>query len=159
MRCPYCSHIETQVKDSRASDDGSTIRRRRICSGCGSRFTTFERVQLRDLTVIKNDGSERPFDREKLIRSLRLPCQKRPITQERIEQIANGIQRNLEASGEQNISTSQIGDLVLEALETLDKVAYIRFASVYKDFKSLEDFQKMLTKQKASKPIKKESLF
>ncbi len=147
MRCPFCSHIETQVKDSRASEDGSAIRRRRICNGCGSRFTTFERIHLRDLTVLKNNGSERPFDREKLIRSLSLACQKRPITSEKIEQIANGIQRNLESSGEAIINSSLIGELALSALETLDKVAYVRFASVYKDFKSLDDFQKTLSKK------------
>ncbi len=147
MRCPFCSHIETQVKDSRASEDGSAIRRRRICNGCGSRFTTFERIHLRDLTVLKSNGAERPFDREKLIRSLSLACQKRPITSEKIEQIANGIQRNLESSGEAIINSSLIGELALSALETLDKVAYVRFASVYKDFKSLDDFQKILSKK------------
>ncbi|MHA1540740.1 MAG: transcriptional regulator NrdR [Alphaproteobacteria bacterium] len=144
MRCPYCSNSETQVKDSRVSEDKTAIRRRRICTECGSRFTTFERIHLRDLRVIKNNGKERPFDREKIVRSLDLACRKRPISVEQIEKIATSIQRKLEASGENNIPSSLIGKLAMEALEELDKVAFVRFASVYKNFKTLEDFKKMI---------------
>lgn len=150
MRCPYCSHPETQVKDSRASEDGTSIRRRRVCAGCGSRFTTLERISLRDLTVVKSDGREEVFDSEKLVRSLKLACQKRPITFERIEQIATGIQRNLESLGDSHVPSSVIGQLALDALENLDSVAFVRFASVYKNFKSLEDFQRVLNKQTIS---------
>ncbi len=144
MRCPYCSNAETQVKDSRISEDKTAIRRRRICSECGSRFTTFERIHLRDLKVIKSDGKERPFDREKIVHSLSLACRKRPISAEQISKIAASIQRKLEASGETNISSSLIGKLAMEALEELDKVAFVRFVSVYKNFKTLEDFKKMI---------------
>lgn len=158
MRCPYCGHTETQVKDSRVSEDGSSVRRRRICGGCGSRFTTFERIQLRDLTVVKKDGTEHAFDREKLMKAIRLACRKRPITSQRIDQVVTGIQRYLESSGEQTVPSAFIGQLALEALETLDKVAYVRFASVYKDFKTLDDFKKVLVSQKPTNK-KKESLF
>jgi len=144
MRCPFCSHIDTQVKDSRATEDGTAIRRRRICSGCGSRFTTFERIQLREVNVIKSNGDEKPFDRDKLTRSIQLACRKRPITPERIDQMVTGIQRYLETSGENAVPSSFIGQLVMEALETLDPVAYIRFASVYKNFQNSADFKKIL---------------
>ncbi|HAW33975.1 MAG TPA: transcriptional regulator NrdR, partial [Alphaproteobacteria bacterium] len=130
MRCPFCGFEETQVKDSRPSEDNSAIRRRRFCPACGSRFTTFERVQLRELTVIKKDKSRMPFDREKLQRSITVAVRKRPITPEQVELIVNGIQRKLEVSGENEIPSVQIGELVMEALSALDPVAYVRFASV-----------------------------
>ncbi|MDR1691230.1 MAG: transcriptional regulator NrdR [Rickettsiales bacterium] len=146
MKCPFCSFNDTQVKDSRVSEDGSYIRRRRICSECGSRFTTFERIQLREIEVIKKDGRAVPFEREKLLRSITLSCQKRPITDEQIDKIVNGIQRNLETSGETTISSEYIGQLVLDALEILDPIAFIRFSSVYKDFQSKDDFIKLIDK-------------
>ena len=139
MRCPFCAHDNSQVKDSRPSEDGSSIRRRRECSGCGARFTTFERVQLRDLTVFKKDGKREPFDRGKLERAIAQACRKRDIDTGRIEQMASGIQRRLETSGDE-VRTEQIGQLVMYGLKTLDSVAYIRFASVYKDFKEAGDF-------------------
>lgn len=146
MRCPFCGHDETQVKDSRPSEDNSSIRRRRQCPACAARFTTFERVQLRELMVIKKDESRTLFDREKLVRSINISCRKRPVKQEQIELIANSIQRRLESSGETEIPTKVIGELVMDALKELDRVAYLRFASVYKDFQETDDFRKFIDK-------------
>lgn len=141
MHCPFCSFEETQVKDSRPSEDGTAIRRRRACPECGARFTTFERVQLRELTVIKSDDKRQPFDREKITRSMHLALRKRPVSAEHIERAVNGIVRQLEVSGETEITTLQIGELVMQALIELDKVGYIRYASVYRDFSQPEDFK------------------
>ncbi|MEL0124256.1 MAG: transcriptional regulator NrdR [Alphaproteobacteria bacterium] len=146
MRCPFCGHDETQVKDSRPSEDNSSIRRRRQCPACAARFTTFERVQLRELMVIKKDESRTIFDREKLVRSINISCRKRPVKQEQIELITNSIQRRLESSGETEIPTKVIGELVMDALKELDRVAYLRFASVYKDFQETDDFRRFIDK-------------
>ena len=146
MRCPFCGHDETQVKDSRPSDDGMTIRRRRFCPGCTQRFTTIERVQLRELTVVKADGRRVPFDRDKLTRSVRVAVRKRPVSEERVERIVNGIVRQLEASGESDIASGQIGEAVMEALREVDEVAYVRFASVYRNFREAKDFEAFLGK-------------
>jgi transcriptional repressor NrdR len=139
MKCPFCGCEETQVKDSRNTDDNSAVRRRRECPECGSRFTTFERVQLRELVVIKRNGERTLFDRDKLEKSISLAVRKRPISAERVEKIVNSLQRKFESSGEAEISTKQIGESVMEALSHLDNIAYIRFASVYKDFRTLQD--------------------
>jgi transcriptional repressor NrdR len=144
MRCPFCGHDDTQVKDSRPTDDGSAIRRRRFCGGCGQRFTTIERVQLRELTVLKADGRRVPFDREKLGRSIRIALRKRPVQEERLERIVNGIVRQLEATGENDIPSKQLGELVMETLKEVDAVAYVRFASVYRDFREAKDFEAFL---------------
>lgn len=144
MRCPYCGGLETQVKDSRPSDDHSAIRRRRVCPDCGGRFTTFERVQLRELTVVKRSGRRIPFDRDKLQRSVEVALRKRPVDAERIERMVNGIVRQLESSGEVEISSEQIGELVMEGLKGLDDVAYVRFASVYRNFREAKDFEDLL---------------
>jgi transcriptional repressor NrdR len=144
MYCPFCGHTDTQVKDSRPSDDGSAIRRRRFCTACGQRFTTIERVQLRELTVIKRDGRRVPFDRDKLARSVRVALRKRPVHEERVERIVNGIVRQLEASGETDIPSAQIGELVMETLKEVDAVAYVRFASVYRNFREAKDFETFL---------------
>jgi transcriptional repressor NrdR len=141
MHCPFCGNEDTQVKDSRPSDDGSAIRRRRFCTGCSQRFTTIERVQLRDLTVVKSDGRRVAFDRDKLARSVRIALRKRPVPEERIERIVNGIVRQLEASGESDIASKQIGELVMETLKEVDAVAYVRFASVYRNFREAKDFE------------------
>ncbi len=146
MRCPFCGHDETQVKDSRPSEDNSSIRRRRQCPACAARFTTFERVQLRELMVIKKDDSRTVFEREKLVRSINISCRKRPVNSEQIELITNSIQRRLESSGETEIPTKVIGELVMDALKELDRVAYLRFASVYKDFQETDDFRKFIDK-------------
>ena len=146
MHCPFCGHDDTQVKDSRPSEDGSAIRRRRFCTACGQRFTTIERVQLRELTVIKSDGRRVPFDRDKLARSVRVALRKRPVQEERIERIVNGIVRQLEASGEADIPSKQIGELVMETLKEVDAVAYVRFASVYRNFREAKDFETFLGK-------------
>ena len=146
MRCPFCGHDETQVKDSRPSDDNSSIRRRRQCPACAARFTTFERVQLRELMVIKKDDSRTVFDREKLVRSITISCRKRPVKSDQIELISNSIQRRLESSGETDIPSKLIGELVMDALKELDRVAYLRFASVYKDFQETDDFRKFIDK-------------
>ena len=146
MRCPFCGHDETQVKDSRPSDDNSSIRRRRQCPACAARFTTFERVQLRELMVIKKDDSRTVFDREKLVRSINISCSKRPVKSDQIELISNSIQRRLESSGETEIPSKLIGELVMDALKELDRVAYLRFASVYKDFQETDDFRKFIDK-------------
>jgi transcriptional repressor NrdR len=141
MRCPFCHHDDTQVKDSRPTEENATIRRRRFCPECSSRFTTFERVQLRELSVTKNDGDKMPFDREKLLRSLKIALRKRPVGEDRIERIANGIQRRLETLGENEIPTKVIGEMVMEALSQLDQVAFVRFASVYRNFREAKDFE------------------
>ena len=146
MRCPFCGHEETQVKDSRPTEDNSSIRRRRQCPACGARFTTFERVQLRELMVIKKDNNRTVFDREKLVRSINISCRKRPVKPDKIELITNSIQRRLESSGETEIPTKVIGELVMDALKELDRVAYLRFASVYKDFQETDDFRKFIDK-------------
>ncbi len=144
MHCPFCGHDDTQVKDSRPTDDGAAIRRRRFCTACSQRFTTIERVQLRELTVIKTDSRRVPFDRDKLARSVRIALRKRPVSDERIERIVNGIVRQLEASGDSDISSQQIGELVMETLKEVDAVAYVRFASVYRNFREAKDFETFL---------------
>ncbi|NQW00536.1 MAG: transcriptional repressor NrdR [Rhodospirillales bacterium] len=141
MRCPFCGHSDTQVKDSRPTEDNTAIRRRRSCPECGARWTTFERVQLRELTVVKSNGDRAPFDRDKLNRSLRIALRKRPVVEDRIERIVNSIQRRLETSGESEIPTKAIGDMVMETLRELDMVAYVRFASVYRNFREAKDFE------------------
>jgi transcriptional repressor NrdR len=141
MRCPFCAHENSQVKDSRPTEDGSAIRRRRQCEDCGARFTTFERAQLRELTVIKSENRKEPFDRDKLERSLAIALRKRPVSQERVDRLISSIQRQLETSGESEIPSSRIGEMVMEGLQAIDPVAYIRFASVYKDFREAKDFE------------------
>ena len=141
MRCPFCHHNDTQVKDSRPTEENATIRRRRLCPECSSRFTTFERVQLRELSVTKSDGEKALFDREKLLRSLKIALRKRSVEEDRIERIANGIQRRLETLGENEIPTKVIGEMVMEALAELDQVAFVRFASVYRNFREAKDFE------------------
>ena len=142
MRCPFCGHEDSQVKDSRPTDDAAAIRRRRQCEDCGARYTTFERIQLRELTVVKSEGRREQFEREKLDRSVAIACRKRPIEQTRIDRLVTGIQRQLETLGEPEIPSSKIGEMVMEGLKGLDSVAYIRFASVYKDFAEAKDFEK-----------------
>jgi len=144
MRCPYCQSLDTQVKDSRPAEDGAAIRRRRVCPDCGGRFTTFERVQLRDLTVVKKNGRKVPFDRDKLMRSFDIAVRKRNVDPERIERAVTGIVRQLESSGETEIASDDIGLLVMDALKGLDDVAYVRFASVYRNFREAKDFQDVL---------------
>jgi transcriptional repressor NrdR len=141
LRCPFCAHDDSQVKDSRPTEDGAAIRRRRQCESCNARFTTFERIQLRELTVLKSEGRRETFEREKLARSVAVACRKRPIEQSRIDQMVTGIQRQLETLGDAEIESRQIGALVMDALQALDSVAYIRFASVYKDFAEPKDFE------------------
>ena len=144
MRCPYCASLDSQVKDSRPSDDHSAIRRRRVCPDCGGRFTTFERVQLRELTVVKRSGRRIPFDRDKLQRSVEVALRKRPVDVERIDRMVNGIVRQLESMGEGEIPSATIGQLVMEGLKSLDDVAYVRFASVYKNFREARDFEDLI---------------
>jgi transcriptional repressor NrdR len=141
MRCPFCAHENSQVKDSRPTEDGSSIRRRRQCEDCGARFTTFERIQLRELTVVKSESRREPFDRTKLERSVAIACRKRPVTADRIERLVSSIQRQMETSGESEMASARIGEMVMEGLKALDPVAYIRFASVYKDFREAKDFE------------------
>jgi transcriptional repressor NrdR len=141
MRCPFCGHEDSGVKDSRPSEDGASIRRRRQCEGCGGRFTTFERVQLREVTVVKSGGKREPFERSKLDRSIAIACRKRPISGDQLERLVSGIQRQLETSGETEVPAAQIGELVMAGLKGLDSVAYIRFASVYRDFGEPRDFE------------------
>ena len=141
MRCPFCAHENSQVKDSRPTEDGSAIRRRRQCEDCGARFTTFERVQLRDLTIVKAGNRRESFERGKLERSIAIACRKRAVPQERIDRLVSSIQRQVETSGESEIASSQIGEMVMAGLKALDPVAYIRFASVYKDFREAKDFE------------------
>ena len=149
MRCPFCNSEDTQVKDSRPAEDGSSIRRRRICPDCGGRFTTFERVQLRELMVVKKSGRKAPFDRDKLVRSFEIAVRKRPIDRDRIERAVSGIIRRLESSGETEIPSAEIGRLVMEALKALDDVAYVRFASVYRNFREAKDFHELLGELKS----------
>ena len=141
MRCPFCAHEDSQVKDSRPTEDGAAIRRRRQCEGCAARFTTFERIQLRELTVVKSEGKREPFEREKLLRSVSIAARKRPIEPIRLEKLVSGIQRRLETSGDSEVSAKRIGEMVMEGLKGLDSVAYIRFASVYRDFSEARDFE------------------
>ena len=141
MRCPFCGHNDTQVKDSRPTEDGSSIRRRRFCPSCASRFTTFERVQLRELTVVKRDNTRTPFERDKLIRSINIATRKRPADPNDIERMVNGIVRRLETSGESDVTSTAIGELVMDALSQLDPIAYVRFASVYRNFRETKDFE------------------
>lgn len=144
MRCPFCGHDDTQVKDSRPTEDNAAIRRRRFCAECGSRFTTFERVQLRELSVVKSSGEKTPFDRDKLAKSLHIALRKRPVNEDRIERIVNSIQRKLETLGESEIPTKVVGEMVMDYLSDLDKVAYVRFASVYRNFHEAKDFEEFI---------------
>ncbi len=144
MRCPYCMNADTQVKDSRPTEENTVIRRRRICADCGGRFTTFERIQLRELIIIKNTGRKVPFDRDKLMRSVQVALRKRPVEPERIERMVSGIVRRLENLGETEIQAKMVGELVMEGLYALDQVAYVRFASVYRNFREAKDFEEFL---------------
>ena len=144
MRCPYCGNNDTQVKDSRPTEDNTAIRRRRFCPGCGGRFTTFERVQLRELTIIKSNNRRVPFDRDKLMRSVQVAMRKRPVEAERTERMVSGIVRRLESMGEPEIPSQVVGELIMEGLRSLDDVAYVRFASVYKNFREAKDFSDVL---------------
>ena len=146
MRCPFCGHEDTQVKDSRPTEDQSAIRRRHSCPACGSRWTTFERVYLRELTVVKKNGARVPFDRDKLTRSIMIAVRKRPIDEQQVERIVNSIQRRLESSGESEIPSTMIGEMVMDALAGIDQVAYVRFASVYRNFREARDFEEFLGK-------------
>ena len=141
MRCPFCAHDDSQVKDSRPTEDNTAIRRRRQCEGCGARFTTFERVQLRDIVVVKSDDSRETFDRAKIDQSVALACRKRGISQERLDQLVSGIQRQIETLGDSEVQAKLIGEMVMDGLRQLDAVAYIRFASVYRDFTDARDFE------------------
>ncbi len=153
MKCPFCGCNDTQVKDSRNADDDTSVRRRRECPECGQRFTTYERVQLRDLTVVKKNGERVMFDRDKLARSIYIAVRKRPVASERVEKIVNSIQRRLESTGENEVTSVQIGEMAMEALANLDHVAYIRFASVYRDFREPKDFEEFLeTLEKMANP-------
>tara|TARA_E500000178_G_C16939541_1_gene715664 strand:- start:829 stop:1287 length:459 start_codon:yes stop_codon:yes gene_type:complete len=151
MKCPFCNNPETQVKDSRPTEDGSAIRRRRLCLNCGSRFTSFERIQLRDLTVIKKDGKRTPFNRDKLANSILIALRKRRIESERVEKMISGIVRRLESSGEVDIPSNMIGKIVMESLSEIDQVAYVRFASVYRNFREVQDFENFLGELKDHK--------
>ena len=144
MKCPFCSNDDTQVKDSRSTEDNTAIRRRRICPDCGARFTTFERIQLRELTVIKKSGKKAPFDRDKLERSVQIALRKRPVERDRIDRMISGIVRRVESLGETEISSDVIGEIVMEGLQSIDSVAYVRFASVYKNFRETKDFEEFL---------------
>ncbi|MCC6736032.1 MAG: transcriptional repressor NrdR [Bauldia sp.] len=144
MRCPYCGSDDTQVKDSRPSGDNTSIRRRRVCTACGGRFTTFERIQLRELTVLKKSGRRVPFDRDKLVRSVQVALRKRQVEPDRVERMINGVVRQLESTGDGEVSSDQIGLLLMEGLKRLDDVAYVRFASVYRDFREAKDFESVL---------------
>ena len=156
MRCPFCGHEETQVKDSRPSEDGAAIRRRRLCPECGGRFTTFERVQLRELTIVKRSGRRTPFDRDKLARSISIAIRKRPIEPERVERMISTIVRQLESMGETELPSSTIGELVMKHLKQLDDVAYVRYASVYRDFRETQDFAKFLGEEGLSEALVRE---
>ena len=144
MKCPFCSNDDTQVKDSRSTEDNTAIRRRRICPDCGARFTTFERIQLRELTVIKKSGKKAPFDRDKLERSVQIALRKRPVERDRVDRMISGIVRRVESLGEIEISSDVIGEIVMEGLQSIDSVAYVRFASVYKNFRETKDFEEFL---------------
>ena len=147
MRCPFCGHADSQVKDSRPSEDNAAIRRRRFCVECGGRFTTFERVQLRELTIVKRSGRRTPFDREKLVRSVSVAIRKRPIEPDRVERMVSGIVRQLESWGETDIPSHVVGEMVMKALKGLDEVAYVRYASVYRDFRESSDFANFLSSE------------
>jgi transcriptional repressor NrdR len=149
VRCPFCGNEDTQVKDSRPTEDSSAIRRRRQCSSCGARFTTFERVQLRELTVVKSNGAREPFDRDKLVRSMQVALRKRPVDADRLERVVNGIIRRMESSGESEIPSAVVGEMVMDALSRLDQVAYVRFASVYRNFREAKDFEEFIGKLSA----------
>jgi transcriptional repressor NrdR len=144
VRCPFCGNEDTQVKDSRPTEDNVAIRRRRVCGNCGARFTTFERVQLRELTVVKSNNDREPFDREKLVRSMRIALRKRPVDAERVDRVVNSIVRQLESSGDTEIPSKQIGEMAMQALGQLDQIAYIRYASVYRNFREASDFNEFL---------------
>jgi len=146
LRCPFCGSDNTAVKDSRSAEDDTAVRRRRVCESCGARFTTFERVQLREITVIKRDGKRAPFDRERLARSITIALRKRPVDREQIDQMVSGIVRKLESTGESEISSNDVGELAMEALRMVDPVGYVRFASVYRDFKDPSDFAQFIEK-------------
>ncbi len=150
MRCPFCGNVDTQVKDSRPAEDHVAIRRRRFCPDCGGRFTTYERVQLRDLVVIKSSGRREDFDRDKLERSIRIALQKRPVEHERMEKMISGLVRRLESTGDSDINSNHIGEIVMEALARIDTVAYVRFASVYKNFQAADDFDKFVSELRPS---------
>ena len=152
MRCPSCGSLDTQVKDSRPTEDSAVIRRRRVCLACNFRFTTFERVQLRELTVIKRNGRRVPFDRDKLLRSVQIALRKRPVDPERIDQMVSRIVRELESMGESEVSSETIGEIVMEQLRALDDVAYVRFASVYRNFREAKDFEAVLDELSAEEP-------
>ena len=152
MRCPYCGRDDTQVKDSRPAEEGAAIRRRRSCPGCQARFTTFERVQLRELTVLKTDGRRVPFDREKLARSIRIATRKRGVDEDHIERIVTGIVRRIETSGDGEVPSGRIGELAMESLAGLDEVAYVRFASVYRDFATARDFDEFIRRLPEDEP-------
>ena len=147
MRCPFCGSPDSQVKDSRPSEDGAAIRRRRLCPECGGRFTTFERVQLRELTIVKRSGRRTPFDRDKLARSISMAMRKRPVEPERVERMISSIVRQLESMGETEVSSEVVGELAMKALKTMDEVAYVRFASVYRDFRETSDFANFLSEE------------
>ena len=144
MRCPFCGHIDSQVKDSRPTEDGAAIRRRRFCPSCGGRFTTFERVQLRELTVLKKSGKRAPFERDKLYRSIQISLRKRPVDHERVDRMITGIVRRLESMGESEVPSTVIGEMVMDSLGNLDPVAYVRFASVYRNFREAKDFEEFV---------------
>ncbi len=146
MHCPFCPSDDTEVKDSRPTENNMVVRRRRICSDCGARFTTFERVQLRELTILKNNGKRAPFDAEKLYKSINIACRKRPVDSDQIDKIVSAIQRQLESSGENEIASSAVGEMVMNALQKLDEIAYVRFASVYRNFREAQDFEDFLGK-------------
>lgn len=153
MRCPYCSSDNSQVKDSRPTEDNTAIRRRRACPDCSGRFTTFERIQMRELTVIKSNGRRAPFDRDKLMRSVQIALRKRPVEAERIERMVSGIVRQLESKGDSEITTESIGHIVMDGLRVLDDVAYVRFASVYRDFREAKDFEEFIDELSEIAPV------
>ena len=156
MRCPFCGELESQVKDSRPSEDGAAIRRRRMCPSCGGRFTTFERVQLRELTIVKRSGRRTPFEREKLMRSISIAIRKRPIDPEQTERMISAIVRQLESMGETELPSSAVGELVMTHLKQLDDVAYVRYASVYRDFRETQDFAQFLSEEGLSEAAEEE---
>jgi transcriptional repressor NrdR len=156
MRCPFCGELESQVKDSRPSEDGAAIRRRRMCPSCGGRFTTFERVQLRELTIVKRSGRRTPFDREKLMRSIGIALRKRPVDPDRVEKMVSGIVRQLESLGETEIPSHVVGEMLMKALKALDEVAYVRYASVYRDFRETRDFARFLGQEGLNEETKAE---
>jgi transcriptional repressor NrdR len=157
MRCPFCGELESQVKDSRPSEDGAAIRRRRMCPSCGGRFTTFERVQLRELTIVKRSGRRTPFEREKLMRSIAIAIRKRPVDPERVEKMVSGIVRQLESLGETEIPSHVVGEMLMKALKSLDEVAYVRYASVYRDFRETQDFARFLGSEGLNEDVEAES--